>query len=244
MDQSNTTGALPLLPLGQLDALAIEAETDKSSLKHDYLRFYEYLLKPYKDKKFTLLELGVGIPSRKAPSLRTWKSFFSKAQIVGLDIRKVSKDFEEDRIAVEIGDASDRAFLERVFDTWKPAVIIDDASHFWSHQIIGFKTLFPHLPANGIYIVEDIHTSFVTSPENSDYADHDESFWSFISRLQSSLACAQHNGPDLNAEEAQLVAEIDVILLSRKTVAIIKRSEPRRKEQRIARRKRQQEQAV
>lgn len=235
MKQSKDPEAIPMLPLGKLDEIAIESGTDKSSLKHDYLRFYEYLLKPYEKKTFTLLELGVGIPRRKAPSLRTWKSYFPKAQIVGLDIRKVSKDFEEDRIAIEIGDASDPGFLKRVFRAWNPAVIIDDASHFWSHQIIGFKTLFPRLPANGIYIVEDIHTSFL--PENSDYADNEESFWSFISRLQSGLACAQHLGPELSAEEARLVSDIDAIFLSRKTIAIIKRSEPRMKERRIARRK-------
>ncbi len=60
--------AIPLLPKGALDALAIKNKTDKSSLQHDYMRFYEFILVPYFKEKFTLLELGVGIPSRKAPS--------------------------------------------------------------------------------------------------------------------------------------------------------------------------------
>jgi len=221
---------VPLLPVGELDELAINADTDKSSKKHDYMRFYEYLLTPYRDQAFTMLELGVGIPSRKAPSLRTWKQFFPKAQVVGVDIRKVSKQFEEDRIHVEIGDASKPRFLNRVFKKYTPSVILDDASHFWSHQIIGFKTLFPKLPAGGVYIIEDIHTSFLAQEEGSQYADHSESFWAYFNRLQSALACAQRHGPELNPEDQRLVAWIDSIFVSRRTVAIIKRQRMRRRE--------------
>ncbi len=241
MAQSTNSSKEPVtvnfLPQGKLDEISIEKGTDKSSLKHDYMRFYEYLFSPYKDREFTFLELGVGIPSRRAPSLRAWKDFFPKAQIVGVDIRRVSKDFEEERIGIEIGDASQPRFLNQVFRTWQPSIIVDDASHFWSHQIIGFETLFLRLPANGIYIVEDIHTSFLANEENADYADHPESFWSYISRLQSGLACAQRHGPELNAHESRLVAWIDAIFLSRKTVAIIKRSAPRRRELQITRKK-------
>ncbi len=221
---------VPLLPLGELDGLALAAGTDKSSKRHDYMRFYEYLLAPYRDKAFTFLELGVGIPSRKAPSLRTWKAFFPKAQIVGVDIKKVSKNFEEDRIAVEIGDASRPRFLKRVARNWQPSIILDDASHFWSHQIIGLQTLFSKLPAGGIYIIEDIHTSFLSNEEGSQYADHSESLWSYINRLQAALACAQRHGPELSDEEKHMVAWIDAIFVSRRTVAIIKRQKKRRRE--------------
>mgnify|MGYP000240935417 FL=1 len=60
--------AIPLLPKGILEVLAFKNKTDKSSIQHDYMRFYEFILVPYRKEKFTLLELGVGIPSRKAPS--------------------------------------------------------------------------------------------------------------------------------------------------------------------------------
>lgn len=219
-----------LFPARDLDALAIDAGTDKSSKRHDYMRFYEHLLTPYRDKEFTMLELGVGIPSRKAPSLRTWKTFFPKAQIVGVDIRKVSKNFEEDRIHVEIGDASRPRFLRRVFKTYQPSIILDDASHFWSHQIIGFQTMFPMLPPGGVYIIEDVHTSFRSDEAESEYADHEESFWSYFNRLQSAMVCAQRHGPALTTEESRLVSWIDVILVSRKTVAVVKRQKMRHRE--------------
>ncbi len=216
---------IDLLPKGELDTLAADAGTDKRSEKHDYMRFYEAILAPYRDQEFTFLELGVGIPSRKAPSLRTWKAFFPKATIVGFDIKPVSKTFEEDRIHVEIGDAARPRRLRRVFNKWKPSVVLDDASHFWSHQIVGFKTMFPMLPPNGVYIVEDIHTSFGHRPETSKYADADESFWSLMARLQFALAGDQR-AIDLNPAERRLVNWIDAIYLTRKTVAIVKRSTP------------------
>ena len=117
---------------------------------------------------------------------------------------------------------------------------MDDASHFWSHQIIGFETLFLQLPPHGIYIVEDIQTSFLRNEEGNSYADHSESFWSYISRLQAALACGQNHGPELMAKEAEIVSEIDTILLSRETVAIIKREAPWEVESEIANKKRRQ----
>jgi hypothetical protein len=222
---------VPLLPTGSLDEIALAAGTDKSSAKHDYMRFYEALLTPYRNESFTMLELGVGIPSRKAPSLRTWKAFFPKAEIVGLDIRKISKEFEEDRIHVEIGDASNPRLLKRVFNRWKPSIVLDDASHFWSHQILSFKTLFPMLPAGGIFICEDIHTSFFGAEQGeSDYADAPESFWQMIQRFQTALASSKPNEHMEDPAEQRIAAWIDTIFLSRRTVAIIKRKKARRRE--------------
>ena len=38
--------------------------------------------------------------------------------------------------------------------------MIDDAIHLWSHQILSLKTLLPLLQPSGIFILEDIHTSY------------------------------------------------------------------------------------
>ena len=43
----------------------------------------------------------------------------------------------------------------------RPNVILDDGSHVASHQLESFKVLFPLLQDGGIYIIEDIHTSYV-----------------------------------------------------------------------------------
>ena len=39
-------------------------------------------------------------------------------------------------------------------------VIVDDGSHVSAHVILSFETLYPSLKPGGIYIVEDIGTSY------------------------------------------------------------------------------------
>ena len=39
-------------------------------------------------------------------------------------------------------------------------IVLDDGSHQTKHQIESFKFLFPRMSKGGIYMVEDLHTSF------------------------------------------------------------------------------------
>ena len=39
-------------------------------------------------------------------------------------------------------------------------IIIDDGGHHMHEQITSFETLFPHLKSGGLYIIEDLHTSY------------------------------------------------------------------------------------
>ena len=129
--------------------------TDKASGGHDYLRKYEYMLKPYKDKEFTLLELGI----YKGASLELWSKYFTKADIVGVDIDENCKKFAGGSKRVLIMDASLEENLLKLKDL-QATIIVDDASHIWSHQIKALFSLFDALPSGGIYILEDLGTSF------------------------------------------------------------------------------------
>ena len=40
-------------------------------------------------------------------------------------------------------------------------IIIDDAAHFWRHQIEAFHFMFPLLNPGGFYSIEDLHTSYL-----------------------------------------------------------------------------------
>lgn len=221
---------ISLLPLGPLDQVAQDFGTDKSSKTHDYMRLYEFIFAPYRDADFCFMELGVGLPRIKAASLRSWRTFFTKAQIVGVDNDKRVQQFSGEDFIIEIGDASRPRFLSRMAETYKPSVVLDDASHKWSHQIIAFKTMFPLLPPGGIYVIEDIFTSFPMPIKYDVYADHHESTWNFVSRLQAALAGVQTEWPPISAEESELVAWIDAVFLTRETVVFVKREEPRPEE--------------
>ena len=126
--------------------------------KNDYgfLDIYEKYFKNLKDKKLNILEIGVD----KGDSLRLWNEYFTNANICGLDIDK--KDFSIDGVEIYQGDQNDKSLLNEIAKKYgKFDIIIDDGSHISSHIINSFNHLFDHLSSNGIYIVEDLQTSYV-----------------------------------------------------------------------------------
>ena len=139
----------------ELERLGEEELTDKCRYRHNYLQKYEFFLRDWKEKPLRLLELGVF----KGGSERMWKKYFPQAEIYGVDIDEACRDYAEERIEIRIGDLSQDEMLESLKEI-RPHIIVDDASHFWSHQIKALFVLFPALPSGGIYILEDLETSF------------------------------------------------------------------------------------
>ena len=150
----------------ELDRIGVEECTDKCRYRHNYLKKYEFFLRDWKNKPLRLLELGVF----KGGSERMWKRFFPQAQVYGVDIDENCRAYEEERIKIRIGDLSQDDVLESLKEI-RPHIIVDDASHFWSHQIKALFTLFPALPSGGVYILEDMETSFHPLVFSSDYCD-------------------------------------------------------------------------
>jgi hypothetical protein len=140
-----------------LDDIGRSHGTDKASNIHDYLRFYERRLSHLRHEAFTLIEIGV----YRGSSVATWAEFFPKATIVGLDVNEDCRQYQRDNIAIRIGDASNPRFLfEILHEFGRPLVVLDDGSHRWDHQIQSLQMLFPILRPTGLYVVEDLDTSF------------------------------------------------------------------------------------
>jgi hypothetical protein len=140
-----------------LDELATKYNTDKGPNGHMYTSRYSVYLEAFRDIEFNLLEIGV----YDGASVKMWKEYFPKANIVAIDIDPRCKEFEEDRINIHIGDQTDVNFLNQVVDTYGHfEVILDDGGHSWKQQIVSFETLFPRLTAGGLYFLEDMHTSY------------------------------------------------------------------------------------
>jgi hypothetical protein len=139
-----------------LDTRGILAGTDKSSISNDYLRHYERIFAPWRERTFFMWEIGVA----KGASLLLWRDYFPNATIVGVDINPLCKQFEGPRIVVEIGSQDDPEFLLKLCATDHPAIIIDDGSHRADHILFTFERLFPHLLSGGIYVIEDLYLHF------------------------------------------------------------------------------------
>ncbi len=142
--------------------------TDKNlnKWKH-YFDIYEENFSRYRGKKITVLEIGVF----RGGSLKMWQNYFGEQiNLIGIDIDPGCKKFEEKNIKIYIGDQTDEKFLLSVLnDNEKPEIIIDDGGHTSNQQISSFNILYEYLKNNGIYLVEDTHTSY-----SSDFQDRDD----------------------------------------------------------------------
>lgn len=125
---------------------------------NQYFLIYEQHFTRYRNRPITFIEIGCG----QGGSLAMWKRYFGPlVQIVGLDINPDCKAFEEDQVAVRIGDQSDPAFLASVLDEFgSPEIVLDDGSHVMRHVVASFGLLYDRMAKDGIYAVEDLHTAY------------------------------------------------------------------------------------
>lgn len=150
-----------------LDYFAIINNTDKSSMTHNYTKYYERAIQSYLKqsmrKEIILLEVGV----YSGASLNMWADYFSyigvPCKIIGVDINPSCLNLanQEKNIVIEIGDQTDEHFLENIISQYSPFdLIIDDGSHQVEHQKFTFNKLISMLRSSGLYIIEDVVTSY------------------------------------------------------------------------------------
>ncbi|TWI80343.1 methyltransferase family protein [Lacibacter cauensis] len=123
-----------------------------------YFEIYERYFSRYRNKEIVILEIGVA----NGGSLQMWRSYFGpKAKIYGVDIDPRCKELEEENIEIFIGSQSDRKFL-RDLKSKLPQVdiLIDDGGHSMQQQIVTFEELFDIVKPDGVYLCEDLHTSY------------------------------------------------------------------------------------
>jgi hypothetical protein len=159
-DLAHTRGDLP----PDLAELARRHGSDKAD--HGYAPFYEDLFRGRRERPLKILEVGVGgyerqdDPTFGGASLRMWKDYFPNAQIWGLDILDKS-GVAEDRITIVRGSQTDEALLRGLHRDHGPFdVVIDDGSHIPALTNETFRILFPLLAADGVYVIEDVATSY------------------------------------------------------------------------------------
>lgn len=168
-----------------LDQLGQKYGTDKSSKVHNYLKKYEFFLNRWKNANINVLELGVF----EGSSLNMWGEYFSNAIIYGVDITEECTRLEGKNRKVLIQDLADENGLDDL-GKLRPSIIIDDASHFWSHQVKALYHLLPYLQSGGIYILEDLGTSF-SSYRNMNYDDASLSAYDFCSAIAEVVASGE-----------------------------------------------------
>jgi hypothetical protein len=143
--------------MSTLNDLAKKYGTDKSSEIHNYCDKYAKYIPFQRYDKLNILEIGI----LDGKSLLTWKEYFYRSHILGIDINPDCKKYEESRISVEIGSQADGAFLSKTWQQYGPFdMILDDGSHMNEHVIYSFEHLWGSVKSGGIYIIEDVGTSY------------------------------------------------------------------------------------
>lgn len=132
--------------------------TDKT-LHHGYHRFYpSHISHLRRFRKFAIVEIGYG----SGNSIPLWLSIFPETKVICLD-----KDHQEEGPGYRVlkTDQSSTDSLQRSLGNVDLPIrlVIDDGSHKPSHQILTFSTVFPSLCEDGIYVIEDIETSYWTN---------------------------------------------------------------------------------
>lgn len=136
--------------------IACSAGTDKCT-RHAYGQYYEAHLEKRRNDSLVILEIGILMGA----SLRLWEEYFPNARIYGVDINPSFTQFASARSKVIIGDQADTSFLHRVaneasgFD-----IVVDDGGHKMMEQKTSFQTLFPYVRQGGLYVIEDMETSY------------------------------------------------------------------------------------
>ena len=123
-----------------------------------YLEVYDRHLSRFRNQRVSILEIGI----QHGGSLEMWKSYFgSGVSIYGVDVNPHCKELESEQVKVFIGDQEDTAFLADLRDSMpRLDIIIDDGGHTMKQQIATFRELFPQVAEGGVYLCEDIGTSY------------------------------------------------------------------------------------
>ena len=125
---------------------------------HHYFEIYDRHFARYRHRPVTVVEFGVS----QGGSLQMWRDYFGpQAQLVGVDINPNCQRFEGPGVRIFIGDQADRSFLRRVAQEVPHIdILIDDGGHTMTQQIATFEELYPKVAEDGVFLIEDLHTSY------------------------------------------------------------------------------------
>jgi hypothetical protein len=129
---------------------------------HRYGPHYDLFFKPYKWRKIKLLEIGIGGYAKLTGgrSINAWRWYFPFCNVVACDIEDKSALRNSAVDIYQIDQFNESDLLRVVANEGSFDIIVDDGSHINAHQVFTFNKLFGSLKDGGIYVIEDIQTSY------------------------------------------------------------------------------------
>ena len=140
-----------------LTALSNKYGCLKGPKGHNFTPIYDLYFAPIRSQVKRIFEIGI----EYGYSAKMFRDYFPNATIFAIDIVDCSK-FNSDRIKTYIADQANKKQLQGFINTHGSDfdIILDDGGHAMDMQQISLAFLFPHLKSGGLYVLEDVHTSF------------------------------------------------------------------------------------
>ncbi len=157
-----------------------------------YFEIYDLHFQRYRGKPVNILEIGIA----HGGSLQLWKDYFGpQAKIYAIDPDPRCKQFEEENVRIFIGDQGDPTFLRKLKEEIpRPDILIDDGGHLMQQQISSFEELYPFIAEDGVYLCEDLYTSYL--PEWGGGIERPGTFMEYAKRLVDKLHGFHTKDPD------------------------------------------------
>lgn len=172
-------------PAQRLWSVGLATGTDKflnaDGRGHHYQNIYEEFLGPLHCRPLRILEIGLGCNAgifEAGQSLAMWLHYFPTATVtvfefdsdcVEMWLQKdpmgIGKEVLAQRVTWYKGDQSKVADLKPLLAHGPYDFILDDGGHSFRQQIVSLVTLLPAVRPGGMYIVEDLGTSY-TFPDH------------------------------------------------------------------------------
>jgi len=173
---------------------------------HHYLPIYDRYFSPYRGRSVRFLEIGVF----KGGSMAMWRKYFGEDAIIyGVDVDENCRAFDGVYGNVRIGSQDDPGFLSSVIDEMGGVdVILDDGSHMMPHIKKSLDVLFPKLSIGGVYMIEDLHTSYWRSYGGGRRSK--KNFYAYIREMVDDMHHWYHNGPVQHEDMVAALSSIHI----------------------------------
>lgn len=182
-DSDDPFAPCPSLPTQRLWSIGLATGTDKfvnaAGRGHNYQSLYEEFLGPLHCRPLRILEIGLGCNAgieEAGQSLAMWLHYFPSAKVTVLeydseckekwlqkDPMGIGKDVLARRVTWYMGDQAKVADLKPLLTQGPYDFILDDGGHSFRQQIVSLVTLLPVVRPGGMYILEDLGTSYTFS---------------------------------------------------------------------------------
>ncbi|XP_055348368.1 demethylmacrocin O-methyltransferase-like [Paramacrobiotus metropolitanus] len=186
-----------------------------------YFRAYTHHFHHYRGHPVHFLEIGV----QSGGSINMWRDYFGAGLMYyGLDIDQRCRRFTRENVTIFIGDQGNADTLRNFSRQWPPFdIILDDGGHSTQQQLVSFEILFPLVKMGGVYVIEDLHTSYWkeyggSSERHADTMIERTKMWIDVLNLQHNRNAAFRN----NSQNSELHGLMDSLHFYDSMVFIVK----------------------